>query len=80
MTDSDPRRLADELEREADGLEQQNEQLGDRVQSVRQDWERKRNDPNVPGAPPAEERGPDSADEPPPEAEFPAKAPSRETE
>jgi hypothetical protein len=81
MSERDPGRLADEMEREGDVLEERSQRLDEEVERVRQDWEHKRGDPNVPGAPP---RGPDEAGEadagPAPEAEFPVKESSREDE
>jgi hypothetical protein len=51
----DPGALADEMEQEADRLEDRSKQLGEEVDDVRKDWERKRSDAGVPGAnPPAE--------------------------
>jgi hypothetical protein len=51
----DPDTLADEMEQEADRLEERSKDLGENVDDVRKDWERKRSDQNVPGAnPPAE--------------------------
>lgn len=52
MSESDPERLADELEEEAGTLERRSEELHEKVEEARQDWERKRADPGVPGAPP----------------------------
>ncbi len=49
-TDAD--RLADELEQEANDLERRSEELGQRIEEASQEWERKRSDPSVPGAPP----------------------------
>lgn len=46
-----PEKLADELEREADRLQHHSDELGEKVAGVRQDWERKRRDQGVPGAP-----------------------------
>jgi hypothetical protein len=43
---------ADRLEEDADKLQQHNEQLGDRIDEVRDDWERKEQDVAVPGAQP----------------------------
>jgi hypothetical protein len=43
---------ADRLEEDADKLEQHNEQLGERIDNVRDDWERKEKDASVPGAQP----------------------------
>ena len=45
MAERDPQDLADHLEQEADDLERHNRDLA-------QEWERKRADPGVPGAPP----------------------------
>jgi chromosome segregation ATPase len=45
-------RLADELADEADKLERENKRLQEEISDARQDWERKRADPGVPGAPP----------------------------
>ena len=51
----DPDALADEMEQEADRLEERSKELGEDVDDVRKDWERKRSDQGVPGAnPPAE--------------------------
>jgi hypothetical protein len=50
----DPGALADEMEAEADRLEARSKELGENVDDVRKDWERKRSDQGVPGAnPPA---------------------------
>jgi hypothetical protein len=54
---NDPERLADQREREAQELERRSRELADRVRGVREDWERKRADPGVPGAPPGEGLG-----------------------
>lgn len=59
MAETDPGKLADHLEDEADDLEQRSEQLKEQTQDVAQDWERKRSDPGVPGAPPPEGEGDD---------------------
>jgi hypothetical protein len=51
----DPGALADEMEQEADRLEDRSKELGEQVDDVRKDWEQKRSDQGVPGAnPPAE--------------------------
>jgi hypothetical protein len=51
----DPGALTDEMEDEADRLEDRSKQLGEDVDDVRKDWEQKRSDQGVPGAnPPAE--------------------------
>jgi hypothetical protein len=48
----DHEKLADELEHESDKLEQRSAELGGEISDVRDDWERKRADESVPGAPP----------------------------
>lgn len=53
-TENDPQELADAREREADELAHRSEQLQSDVQDTRADWERKRADDSVPGAPPRE--------------------------
>ena len=51
----DPEALADEMEQQADRLEDRSKKLGENVDDVRKDWERKRSDQAVPGAnPPAD--------------------------
>lgn len=55
MAETDPEGLAERLEDKADDLEQRSEELGERTQDVSQEWERKRSDPAVPGAPPPPE-------------------------
>jgi hypothetical protein len=59
MSDPDPQQLADELEREAEAMERHSQELRERTEGVQQDWERKRSDPGVPGAPGAETDGPE---------------------
>ena len=56
MEKSDADRLTDELEEEAEVLEERSERLGEKTRAVREAWERKRRDPGVPGAPPVEDR------------------------
>lgn len=55
--DEDPGKLADKLEHDADRLERRSGELGDEVDRVRQDWQRKRADEGVPGAPPDDATG-----------------------
>jgi hypothetical protein len=43
---------ADRMEEDADKMEEHSEQLGDRIDDVESDWERKEDDPSVPGAQP----------------------------
>jgi predicted nucleic acid-binding Zn-ribbon protein len=59
MAETDPDRMADELEQEADELKRRSEELEEQTENVSREWERKRSDPNVPGAPPPD----DSEDE-----------------
>lgn len=62
MGETDPEKLADHLEDEADDLERHRDELEQRTEDAAQDWQRKRADPSVPGAPPVEGDG----DEEPP--------------
>ena len=62
MAEKDPGKLADHLEEEADDLKQRSEKLKEQTKDVAQEWERKRSDPNVPGAQP---RAEDEQDAPP---------------
>ncbi len=48
----DHEKLANELDRDADGLEEKVEALDQHVKEARSDWEAKRADSAVPGAPP----------------------------
>lgn len=72
MPERDPDKVADALDREAEKLERHSNEVQGQIEDARQDWERKRRDENVPGAPPpspSEETGPVGADEePPPDA------------
>ncbi len=54
--------LSEQLDQEADDLARHSDELGDRIDDVREDWRRKRADRDVPGAVPLEE---DRPDEPP---------------
>jgi len=60
-------RIHEEAEREADDLERRNEELGEHVDKVRQDWESKKSDVSVPGAVEDDE---DESESPPPEADI----------
>jgi hypothetical protein len=62
MVEKDPDKLADDLEAEADDLERRSEKLEKKTEDVAKEWERKRSDPSVPGAPPRDE---DEEDAPP---------------
>jgi predicted nucleic acid-binding Zn-ribbon protein len=55
MAETDPDRMADELEQEAEELKRRSEELEREAEQVSQEWERKRSDPGVPGAPPPED-------------------------
>ncbi len=71
------RDTAERAEGGADVLEERTEQLGEEIEETRQDWERKREDASVPGAPPPPgERPPVGSEEeerPPPEVREGAK-------
>jgi hypothetical protein len=64
MPERNPHELADRFEQEADRLQQESDRVGHEVASAREDWERKRADPSIPGAAPEEvpegERQPES--------------------
>jgi hypothetical protein len=53
---------AERMEDDADRMEEHSDRLGDRIEDVQGDWERKEQDPAVPGAQPdaddEEEGGP----------------------
>ena len=66
MAEQDPQELARALEREADDLARQGREVEDAVKGAHEDWQRKRRDENVPGAPPPdrdEEDEPSTADD-----------------
>jgi predicted nucleic acid-binding Zn-ribbon protein len=44
-------RQADELERELDDMQERADKLEDEIDDVREDWDRKKRDSHVPGAP-----------------------------
>lgn len=50
MTEHEDRRAKD-LEGELKEMEERSERLEDAVADAREDWERKKDDPSVPGAP-----------------------------
>lgn len=64
-------KLADDLEQQADDLERHSDELQQRTEEASQDWQRKRRDQNVPGAPPPseDEDGESSTDTPPAQGE-----------
>jgi hypothetical protein len=43
---------ADRMDEDADRMEDHSEQLGERIDDIESDWERKEQDPAVPGAQP----------------------------
>ena len=43
---------AERMEEDADKMEQHSDQLGERIEDIEKDWERKEQDPSVPGAQP----------------------------
>lgn len=57
----DPGALADEMEQEVDRLQDRSNQLGEDVDDVRKDWERKRSDQGVPGANPPDDASQDDS-------------------
>jgi hypothetical protein len=74
---TDPEELADQLEREAEQMQRESERLGHEVSEASQDWQRKRSDPNVPGAPPGDEPdGGEPPSSPAPQAPPPEEGPS----
>jgi hypothetical protein len=50
MTEHDEK--AQQLEREAEDLEEQSDRVGEHIDDTRRDWESKEQDPSVPGAQP----------------------------
>jgi flagellar biosynthesis chaperone FliJ len=61
MDEHDPEELADTLERETDNLERQGQEVKQAVDETRADWQRKRQDDSVPGAPPPKDGEADEA-------------------
>jgi hypothetical protein len=59
----DPGELADELDQEADQMQRRSDELGDKLEQVRQDWQRKRADQGVPGATPPDDSGDENSAE-----------------
>ena len=58
---------AERMEDDAERMEEHSEQLGERIDDIESDWERKEQDPAVPGARPEDEPGSDDADADPQE-------------
>jgi hypothetical protein len=50
---------ADSMEEDADRMEEHSDRLGERIEDVQGDWERKEQDPAVPGAQPDSDEGQD---------------------
>lgn len=53
---------ADELEKEADHIQQASDQLGEDIEDTRSDWEAKQSDQSIPGATTEESSGPHHID------------------
>jgi hypothetical protein len=70
MTEND--RRAEDLEQELDKMQERTDRLEGEIDEARDDWERKKADPAVPGAQPDDQDHGDD-EEPPPEAQYPAK-------
>jgi uncharacterized small protein (DUF1192 family) len=49
------REQADAVERELDDMDEQAGELQEEIEATKADWERKREDDSVPGAPPPED-------------------------
>ena len=60
---------ADDVESQLDEMEERSGRLKDEIADTGEDWERKKRDPEVPGA----AGMPEQADGPQPEAEYPTK-------
>ena len=56
---SEYERQADELEGELDDMDERVENLEGDIKETREDWERKKGDSSVPGAPPDHDDGDD---------------------
>lgn len=62
--------MTEQPERELEDMQDRTDELGDEIEAVREDWERKKGDSSVPGA----AGDPDSAEEgPQPETSYPSK-------
>jgi hypothetical protein len=66
---SEYERQADELESELDDMDERVDELDSDIKDTREDWERKKGDSSVPGAPPDDVDGTDDA----PETDYPSK-------
>jgi hypothetical protein len=63
MTDDNPQELSDALKRETDELARDGREVKASVEETRADWERKRRDERVPGAPPPTGEESDDSDQ-----------------
>jgi hypothetical protein len=62
--------VSEEPEREVDAMQERTDRLEDEIDDVREDWERKKRDPRIPGA----AGDPEGAEEgPQPETSYPSK-------
>jgi hypothetical protein len=61
--------LTEQPERELDEMQERSDRLEREIADVREDWERKKGDSSVPGAPPDDVDGADDA----PETDYPSK-------
>ena len=74
--ETDPFALSDAREREVDRLEERSHELEGEVKRTREEWERKRADDSVPGAPPRDEPEQEAEPESPaPQAPPPSAGP-----
>ena len=62
--------MSEEPERELEDMEERADRLEDEIDEARQDWERKKADPQIPGAVGDPERAEDG---PRPETDYPSK-------
>lgn len=62
--------MSEEPEREADEMQKRADRLGDEIDKVREDWERKKRDSRIPGAAGDPERAEEG---PQPETNYPSK-------
>jgi hypothetical protein len=62
--------MSEQPEREIDDMEERSDRLEDEIDDAREDWERKKSDPSVPGAAGDPEKAEDG---PQPETNYPSK-------
>ena len=62
--------MSEEPEREVDEMQERTDRLEDEIDDVREDWERKKRDPRIPGAAGDPERAEEG---PQPETNYPSK-------